>query len=340
MLKGEDQRGKMIESIISLAEAIEQRTENGEEFSNVSFNILQEFSFEHSFEEFEESLGDWLLNNELPKQLNVYNTFGQPPVTLFNNGTFVIDVYFWMHVDTSIHSHSFSGAFKVLFGRSLHEKFKIKPTKICAPDVMKTEIERFETKLLEKDDTVEIFDGNRFIHRVIHLDSPTITLCIRTAADEKKAQWHHFSNGLSIEKKNLSEDVIKSLYYYQYLFARNQDKALDFAVSLVKSWSISVSLNLYEQLSIDSMGLSDEAIGLFFEIVFKEYGESDWFKIYENFYHAMEEYIEFEDQSPQSRFMEHVINNKYPLKEAREYLEKLQGESLSPFQIEQLSVLT
>jgi hypothetical protein len=340
MLKGNDQRGIMIESIINLAKEIERGTVNGDHFSGVSCDLLNNFSFEHSLENFESELENWLLSSELPKQLNVYNTFGQPPVTLFNNGKFVIDIYFWMHVDTSIHSHSFSGAFKVLFGNSIHETFKIQPKKIYAPDVMKTEIERFETKLLETGDTIEIFNGNRFIHRIIHLDSPTVTLCVRTVTDETKSQWHHFSNGLSIEKKILSESVIKNLYFYQYLFGRNEAKAMEFAENLVRSWSISVSLNLYEQLSIDSMGLSDEAIGTFFEIVFKEYGESEWFKTYENFYRLMEEFIEFEDHSAQSRFMEHAINTHYSFKEASALLERIQDEGLSPFQVEQLKVLS
>ena len=109
----------MINSLEELGHCIERAwaKENDERalFSQISYDHLAKFSNRYSLEELEKDLAVWLANSKLPKQLNIYNNFGQPPVTIFNNSKFVIDLYFWTDIDTSIHSHSFSGAFKVLY---------------------------------------------------------------------------------------------------------------------------------------------------------------------------------------------------------------------------------
>jgi hypothetical protein len=296
-------------------------------FPDICFEELSNFHHEIELEEFDSLLACWIQNNQLPKQLNVYNTFGQPPVTVFHNGKFVIDLYFWMQVDTSIHSHSFCGAFKVLFGRSLHEQFKIQPIKIHAPDVMTTKTTREKTDLLEQGQTHRITQGNDFSHRVIHLETPTITLCARTVNDETKPQWHHFPNGISIEKKSIPEDVLKRLYFYQYLLIRDEEKGFRFLKELVQELPLSVNMNLYEQLSLDSMGLEDFVIQAFFDNVYELVGEEFWFKDYMAHYQRLQEIeLDFEATTPELRFLEHAIVSEYSKEEAAEYLEKIHGQ--------------
>ncbi|MCO4792846.1 MAG: hypothetical protein KC493_03980 [Bacteriovoracaceae bacterium] len=327
----------MINEILELGSKIENLWEklNFEEaaFPDICFEELTNFNHQLTLEEFDNEVANWVHLPNLPKQLNVYNTFGQPPVTLFNNGKFVLDIYFWMYVDTSIHSHSFSGAFKVLYGRSIHEEFKIIPKKIFAPDIMSTDISRCQTNLISQNDCSRITQGNQFSHRLVHLDAPTVTLCARTINDKEKNQWHHFTNGLSIEKRSIPENVLKNLYYYQYLFQRDEEKALLFLNRMVSSLDISVTLNLYEQLTLDSMGLEVEAIEYLFKTVLKTYGNTDWFKIYENFYEQMQNIeIEFEAISPDQRFLEHAIINQYTRNEAESYLKLIQEEPINKFQ--------
>ncbi|MFN2514442.1 MAG: hypothetical protein ABR568_23900, partial [Pyrinomonadaceae bacterium] len=54
----------------------------------------------------------------LPHQYDVEGRFGNPPITLFAGPRFHIDVYYWLDGTTSIHQHSFTGAFQVLLGSS------------------------------------------------------------------------------------------------------------------------------------------------------------------------------------------------------------------------------
>ena len=45
----------------------------------------------------------------LPLQLDPQSQFGDPPLTVYNDGCLVIDIYFWLHSSTSIHQHAFAG---------------------------------------------------------------------------------------------------------------------------------------------------------------------------------------------------------------------------------------
>ncbi|TNF26180.1 MAG: hypothetical protein EP319_14560 [Deltaproteobacteria bacterium] len=324
----------MINSIIELGNKIEDLwSKVGHDetaFPDICYEELADFNNEMSLDDFDSEMADWIQKSSLPTQLNVYNSFGQPPVTVFNNGKFVIDLYFWMHVDTSIHSHSFCGAFKVFFGRSLHEQFSIQPIDIYAPDIMKTKVDRIKTDILDQGSTLRIIQGNDFTHRVIHLETPTITLCARTVTDTTKQQWHHFPNGISIEKKSIPEDVLKKIYFYQYLLQRDEEKGLDFLKDLVQDLSLSINMNLYEQLTMDPMGLEDYAIEPFFNEVYARVGETPWFKEYMGHYQKLQETeLDFEAYTPELRFLEHAIINEYTEDETLKYMEKICGDKVS-----------
>ncbi|MDD0854340.1 hypothetical protein HBN50_14605 [Halobacteriovorax sp. GB3] len=327
----------MINDLLNLAQSIESKWTDGthESFSKISTEVLQGLNFNHPLVEFENELAKWLLENELPRQINVYNEFGQPPVTLFNNEKFVIDLYFWMHADTSVHSHSFSGAFKVLFGRSVHEVFKVQEVKSYSSDVMKTDIKRESIELLNTGSIHPILSGNSFNHRVLHIDHPTVTLCIRTVNDNRP-QWHHFTNGLSIEKKSLSQKELKTLFYYDYLNNNENPKSVDFLEKMIASLSISSALNLYEILSNDLMGMSEESAELIVSKVYEKYHQTEWFSIYESFYQEVQEYIYLEAQSPADKILEHGYNSNYPKELLVDLIEKIQGSPLNSFQQEVL----
>lgn len=322
----------MINEIKAIGEKVnlkwEQKHFDPNAFSQIALKELESFSIDISLESLEKSLTSWLCEYELPSQVNVYNTFGQPPVTVFNNGIFVVDLYFWMHVDTSIHDHSFSGAFKLLAGKSLHERFKVNPIEIFSDDVMRSDVSLIDYKVLNEGDSHEIVRGESFNHRLIHIDAPTVTLCVRTINDETSSQWHHFSNGLSIHKKEMSQEVIKSLYYWQYLYLRNVDMASSFIDEKINSWTISQNLNLYEQLSMDQMNLEEELVEHIFNLISFKYQNEQWFKLYNEFYQNALRYKEIDREEPIYRLFEHLINNNYELNESKVILEKVLSRKL------------
>lgn len=273
-----------IKDLLNIGKEIEALKPTAEDFSKVCTEFLIKSKFDFELEELESFIAQWSLEQEtLPEQVNVYNGFGQPPVTIFNNGHFVVDLYFWQTLDTSIHSHSFCGAFQVVAGESRHEVFKVHKKEEFFPDIYTSQIECVVDETLVKGDIREIKRGLEFSHRVLHEQNPTVTLCIRTVND-RTPQWHHFDNGLSIQKRSPEACDIKRLSIYDYLLTRNPQHGLVYLEKLMDSFSPSLIMNLYEQLSYDQMGLTEEGVEVFFDKVVERFGETPWFKVYMDFF--------------------------------------------------------
>lgn len=265
----------------------------------------------------EKEIADWLSLGAIPKQLNLYNGFGQPPVTLFNNDHFAIDLYFWMDADTSIHDHSFSGAFKILQGRSLHEQYEIEKDRLWDEDIAQVKLNRVKSHIVGEGTIHKITRGPSFCHRLVHLDSPTVTLCLRTVNDRERKQWHYFNNGMAIEKKELTEDVVKSLYYFQYYFDRDLAQSQVYLEQLLERWSSSMILNLYEKVCVDELQLYPFVNEYLLETIEKKLQQHQWFQSYLSYYQELQEnYIAYEEEGPVARLMEFVANAHYTFEEA------------------------
>ncbi len=118
-------------------------------------------------------------------QIDLPASFGQPPVTFFRNSRFYIAVLFWVDADTSIHEHSFSGAFSVLSGSSLHVQYEFKPKTLVNSRLSVGEIVKKHAKILERGDVEAIISGRQGAHALFHLKRPSATLLVRTHRDSR-----------------------------------------------------------------------------------------------------------------------------------------------------------
>ena len=118
--------------------------------------------------------------DSLPEQQDVEGRFGNPPVTLFSGPRFFIDIYYWLDGTTSIHQHSFTGAFQVLLGSSIHSRYSFREDKIINEHFSVGKLALEEVQLLKLNDVRMIRAGRNFIHSLFHLDRPSATITIRT----------------------------------------------------------------------------------------------------------------------------------------------------------------
>ena len=118
--------------------------------------------------------------DSLPQQFDVEGRFGNPPITLFAGPRFFIDIYYWLDGTTSIHQHSFTGAFQVLLGSSIHSRYSFRENKIINEHFSVGELALEEVQLLKLKDVRMIRAGRDFIHSLFHLDRPSATITIRT----------------------------------------------------------------------------------------------------------------------------------------------------------------
>jgi len=127
-----------------------------------------------------DTIFQWLsTQTTLPPQ-NLSSTFSDCQLQIFANERFVIEILFWTKSTTNIHQHGFSGAFCVVAGSSLHTEFKFTLKQRFNGGLILGEMTASPPELFRTGRVQPIAPGNRFIHRLFHLDQPSVSLVIRT----------------------------------------------------------------------------------------------------------------------------------------------------------------
>lgn len=147
-------------------------------------------------------LAGWIFRDEgVPLPLDSSESFGEPPITIYRTDDFVVDIYFWFSVNTSIHSHGFRGAFRVLQGAALEAEFS--PRNLKDLDFQKPiHLDPVDLKgisVLRPGDVRRIDPQGEFIHEVCHCYKPQITLCLRTY-DEEIIQHTHIAPNILFQQ--------------------------------------------------------------------------------------------------------------------------------------------
>lgn len=321
----------MLKTLIETCRNLEKNWKR-EAFPEVARKTLEDFIVEPSLEDFEVQVANWLSSEEMLPQLNLYNNFGEPSLTLFNNGKFALDVYFWRKNDTLIHSHGFRGAFKILYGVSLHEEFEVETTETFSKDLLKTNLTQKDIRIMKQGDVQQINPDMELTHRVVHLDDPTVSLCLRTVEDTTLHQWHHLSSGLSFQKNHITEKTIKKCLYFQYLLGSDAVRAQKFYAELLSELNTSSKIALYEGLCFGQLGLYEATNEIAADFIYESFQKEKWFELYEKHYEGLQKNLqESQAQSPELKLLAHAINNN----QAKEQTQKLLKE-LSDKKIEEL----
>ena len=170
----------------------------------------------------------------LPQQPDLEARFGDPPVTLYMGSRFYIDVYYWLDGTTEIHQHSFSGAFQVLLGSSVHSHYHFEKEREINPHFLLGRIELGSVKLLAKGDIHPILAGPDYIHALFHLDRPSATITIRTRGTPlAQPQYSYKKPHVAIDPFFKSETLARKVQTLTLLYAMNHPQADDFVSDIV-----------------------------------------------------------------------------------------------------------
>ena len=124
---------------------------------------------------------DFLLGDEQPFQTT--SGFGQPELIVYDNPKFYIQLLFWLDGTTDIHQHGFSGAFHVMEGSSIHSEFEFRNPHPVTAHFRLGELSLKKAELLERCVSVPILSGGGCIHSLFHLETPSVTVVVRTHSD-------------------------------------------------------------------------------------------------------------------------------------------------------------
>ncbi|MCA9672816.1 MAG: hypothetical protein KC503_44795 [Myxococcales bacterium] len=154
--------------------------------------------------------------------------------TLYRGRYFFIEVLHWLSATTAIHQHSFSGAFCVLEGASLHTRFRYTPTRVINAQLALGELGWQSSVYCPRGTVVEIEAGETFIHSLYHLVEPSVTFLVRTWQEEEHTpQYTYLPGGIRIPARPLDGPKRVSLRALRILShvdgARFEQIALDLA---------------------------------------------------------------------------------------------------------------
>ncbi|MDP9173499.1 MAG: hypothetical protein M3O30_06490 [Planctomycetota bacterium] len=124
---------------------------------------------------------DFLLREDQPFQTD--SEFGEPELVVYKDPRFYIQLLFWMDGTTAIHQHEFSGAFHVMHGSSIHAHYQFEKARPVTPYMRVGNLRMKKMEILESGRTVPIVSGQQTIHSLFHLDSPSVTVVVRTHHD-------------------------------------------------------------------------------------------------------------------------------------------------------------
>src|SRR6185369_13045283 len=122
---------------------------------------------------------EWMIDAPSTPAQHSDESFGQPPVVVYHGSRFFVELLFWLDGSPAIHQHSFSGAFAVLAGSSLHSLYRFALETPVNFTVGVGKLERQSVELLRRGDVRQILAGDRLIHATFHLDRPTVTVVVR-----------------------------------------------------------------------------------------------------------------------------------------------------------------
>ena len=157
-----------------------------------------------------EFMADWALGRErLPEQVNFHSGFGEPALVVYEEPRFYAEVLFWFHSRTSIHGHGFYGAYRVLAGYSIDAQFAYHRDSEPVPGIQLGELEPTALRLITPGDISRILPEEAFIHTVMHMGNPSLTLVIRNKGG--LVQYDYAMNGLGLNAYKDSQTHVRQV---------------------------------------------------------------------------------------------------------------------------------
>ncbi len=186
-------------------------------FSPVATKYLKEFISNNNLAYID--VIKWLVNaSQIGKQSSLGASFGQPPITVYYDENFRIELLLWHVGVAAVHHHVFSGAFAMVHGECLHSIYEfIENEKLCN-QLRIGEINIKYVELLQVGDIREIIPGPSLIHSTFHLDMPSVTMVVRThIIEEFKPELEYRVPYIAFDSCYVDPLIVKKIQVLDFL---------------------------------------------------------------------------------------------------------------------------
>jgi hypothetical protein len=174
----------------------------------------------------------WVLSSDaLPHQHDLKANFGDPPVTVYRGRRFFIQVLLWREGSTSIHRHSFCGAFQVLEGQSLHTRYAFDCTRRVSSRMLLGDLRLLDASLLPRGAVEPI--THDLAHALYHLEAHAATIVVRTYGEETSGpQYSYRAPGLALDPFFDDPVATRQVQALRFMRGAGDASADDLAASL------------------------------------------------------------------------------------------------------------
>jgi hypothetical protein len=192
----------------------------------------------------------WALSQtQFGAQPNAGSAFGQPPITVYSGRRFYIETLHWFDGTTSIHQHSFAGAFCVLEGGSVHTTYAFDAAKPFSPRLRLGDLRFQQSDLLTPGDAHPIHPGAALIHALFHMESPSVSVVIRnTSGSEPGIQYSYLPPYVAYDPFDRAVWGKRAETYLRGLIAKQAEDLDDFVALAFEHLDMLWAFRLYEQL--------------------------------------------------------------------------------------------
>ncbi len=189
---------------------------------------------------------EWVLTtSELPDQHDIHAIFAQPPVSVFNNPRFHMQVLCWRAGTTAIHEHGFVGGFLVLEGTNLNTTYDFQPRTQISARLQVGDVRLTKAELLSAGSVVPITPELK--HNVFHLEGPAATLVVRSQPDRSGPKLDFFWPNLAFEPTDVDPLVLRRTQALRLLLHTNHPRHDELATQLLERCDLATAWDVLEQ---------------------------------------------------------------------------------------------
>jgi len=219
-----------------------------------------------------ESLAAELVHQPTFDSMQTMAAFSDLALNVFQHPRFFIEVLYWATGTTTIHEHSFSGAFYVWHGQSLNIEYEFQEqirsnSRFRIGDLRIRKAERLLRGAIKP-----IYSGSALIHAAFHLDYPSVTVVVRTHQNpDALPQFEYRYPHVAIDTTQIDPATVKRIQAINIGSACFQWQNKGAISDFFKRTSIDDAYRIYRSLDLNNFSESDRQ-EIEDEIHSKEYG--------------------------------------------------------------------
>lgn len=195
---------------------------------------------------------------DLPPQYYRENQFGYFNITLSQNDYFNIQLYIMNDIDTEVHDHGFTGAFKLLTGKTIHKTYTFDESKRLEQGITEGKCLEENTNKYSPGD-FKIID-KKMIHQILRIEKVNITLIVTSFSKKSPntQNGYYLPPHLSLKNLELTREFTRRLSALNVLFQKEKTIFKEQLQSFTRNSSLYELMTLLTRVNIYSLGITYE----------------------------------------------------------------------------------